>query len=277
MSFEERGVIFDCEGESLVGVVSIPQRARTDIGVLVIVGGPQYRAGSHRQFVQLCRALAGRGIACMRFDYRGMGDATGEAQPFDRVHADIRAALSAFANAAPQVTRFVLWGLCDGASAACLYAAEDERVAGLVLLNPWVRTETTRAKTYLRHYYLARLFDRAFWRKLLGGRVKLREIADGITTMRRAANGAPQGEPTELPSRMAACVQTRAAPVLIVLSEKDFVAREFEDVARSNGMWRDVLDRSEVFRLADADHTFSRAEWKTSVADKSGAWVMALQ
>jgi alpha/beta superfamily hydrolase len=45
--------------------------------VLVIVGGPQYRAGSHRQFTLLARSLAEQGFAVLRFDYRGMGDSTG--------------------------------------------------------------------------------------------------------------------------------------------------------------------------------------------------------
>jgi hypothetical protein len=29
----------------------------------------------------------------------------------------------------------VIWGLCDGASAAMFYAEQDRRVSGLVLLN----------------------------------------------------------------------------------------------------------------------------------------------
>ncbi|MFB1029241.1 MAG: hydrolase 1, exosortase A system-associated, partial [Thauera sp.] len=70
--------IFPCEGEELIGILALPETAVTRLGVLVVVGGPQYRVGSHRQFVLLARALAKSGVPCMRFDYRGMGDATGE-------------------------------------------------------------------------------------------------------------------------------------------------------------------------------------------------------
>ena len=35
----------------------------------------------------------------------------------------------------------------------------DQRITGLVLLNPWVRTDQGAAKTYLKHYYLTRLLD----------------------------------------------------------------------------------------------------------------------
>ena len=79
----------DCAGDALVGVLSEPTAdgvdgTRTaDIGVLLIVGGPQYRAGSHRQFTLLGRALAAAGVPCLRIDYRGMGDAHGDRRAFD--------------------------------------------------------------------------------------------------------------------------------------------------------------------------------------------------
>ena len=47
------------------------------VGVLIIVGGPQYRVGSHRQFVKLSRALSQHNIASMRLDSSGMGDSSG--------------------------------------------------------------------------------------------------------------------------------------------------------------------------------------------------------
>ena len=46
----------------------------------------------------------------MRFDYRGMGDAGGEARSFEDVSADIAAAIAAFRRACPAVERVVLWG-----------------------------------------------------------------------------------------------------------------------------------------------------------------------
>ena len=77
MNYQEQGLVFDCVADSLVGVVAVPERPKVT-GVLIIVGGPQYRIGSHRQFVLISRYLATLGIACMRFDNRSMGDATGD-------------------------------------------------------------------------------------------------------------------------------------------------------------------------------------------------------
>ena len=71
-----------CAGEELVGVLTLPEEP-VHIGVVVIVGGPQYRVGSHRQFVLLARHLAEQGIPTLRFDCRGMGDSSGDQRSFD--------------------------------------------------------------------------------------------------------------------------------------------------------------------------------------------------
>ena len=63
----------------------------------------------------------------------------------------------------------MLWGECDAASAILLYAGLDARVRGAVLLNPWVRTEALQAQAMIKHYYLQRLMQPSFWKKLLGG------------------------------------------------------------------------------------------------------------
>src|SRR5690606_6080356 len=105
---------------------------------------------------QLSRALAREGIPSLRFDYRGMGDSEGDKQRFDDIGQDIRAACDAFCLQTG-LTRIVLWGLCDAASAAMMYAAGDARVEGLVLLNPWLHSEESMARTMVRHYYLQRL------------------------------------------------------------------------------------------------------------------------
>src|SRR5690606_34644237 len=106
-------------------------------GVLIIVGGPQYRVGSHRQFVLLARYLAERGIPVMRFDYRGMGDSDGDMRTFEHVGKDLGSDIDYFFSECSFLKDIVIWGLCDAASAALFYAHQDRRISGLVLLNPW--------------------------------------------------------------------------------------------------------------------------------------------
>jgi exosortase A-associated hydrolase 1 len=178
-AYEEKALVFSCGGEWLVGVATLPIQPGPR-GVLVVVGGPQYRAGSHRQFTLLARALAEQGIPVMRFDYRGMGDSGGAPRSFEDIETDLRCALDQFMDCVPGMREVVLWGLCDGASAAAMYAAGDPRVAGLVLLNPWVRTEEGLAKATLKHYYRQRLFEPALWKKFLRGRFDLRAAVGSL-------------------------------------------------------------------------------------------------
>lgn len=133
----QRVVQFTCQGNSLIGILDLPERPLAR-GVLVVTSGPQYRIGHHRHFTLLARVLAGRGIPVLRFDHRGMGDSEGEARTIDALAEDIDAATRAFFAQVPELSEVVLWGLGDAAMAALRYAQADVRVAGVVLLNPWV-------------------------------------------------------------------------------------------------------------------------------------------
>ena len=113
----EQAIGFDCRGERLVAVLH-PGADDARRGVVIVVGGPQYRVGSHRQFVMLARHLARAGVPVLRFDYRGMGDSEGSHPGFEHVGPDIEAAIDLLCARAPSVREIILWTLCDAASAA---------------------------------------------------------------------------------------------------------------------------------------------------------------
>lgn len=279
MPYEERALSFRCGGDALVGIASVPA-APCARGVLIVVGGPQYRVGSHRQFALLARHLAAHGIAAMRFDYRGMGDSDGEERDFETIQDDIRAALDAFVVAVPGLADVVLWGLCDGASAAAMYAPGDARVRGLVLLNPWVRTDDGVARTTLKHHYRDRLRDPAFWRKLARGRF---DYAGSLTSMLKlvrtafAGRAAAQDGPAALPERMRQGLHAFGGHTLLVIGGADLTGREFCDVAGSTPAWSRLLAAPHVSwrRIDDADHTFSRRAWRDQVAEWTREWVVS--
>jgi len=292
---EEHPVWFDCEGQPLLGIVARPivGTSRTGIGVVIVVGGPQYRVGSHRQFTLLARRLASEGFPTFRFDYRGMGDSPGDPRPFTQIQVDIDAAIRALRECAG-VHKVVLWGLCDAASAVCLYAHTDRRIAGLAQLNPWVRTKEGEAKAYLRHYYLARLRSPEFWRKLFSGGLQWRRSLASMFGFVRSARGVPTGEPERDPATGPAAKAAQAAPlpdrmlrgltgfdgrVLLILSGNDLTAKEFADLLGARPEWRRWARRKGITRhdLAEADHTFSSAQWRDQVADWTGAWLDAWQ
>jgi uncharacterized protein len=286
----EQALAFDCGGQTLVGILHRPAQALPR-GVLVVVGGgPQYRAGGHRQLTLWSRRLAAVGYPVLRFDYRGMGDAQGDFQGFLAVDEDIGCAVDRFCTEVPELREVVLWGECDGASAILLYAARDPRVKGVVLLNPWVRTEALQAQTVLRHYYLQRLLQPSLWKKLLSGQFDLmgswrsalgllRKARQAGASTRPGADPAASGQAISrdlpLTDSLLLGLQRFDGHVLLVMSGRDFIAREFDQLVQASPAWQQALaDRHAVRHdLPEGDHTFSSAVLRGQVIDWGVDWL----
>ena len=282
MTFQEQAIAFACEGEQLLGILCGPVEMATTsgMGVVIVVGGPQYRAGSHRQFVLLTRALAARGHHCLRFDCRGMGDSSGPTQGFEQVGADIHAAIETLRARCPQLRRITLWGLCDGASASLLYLqayGARARVDGLCLLNPWVRSTESLAKTQVKHYYTQRLMQREFWLKLLRGGTGWRALREFAGNLRTAAkrSPAPDSGRNTYQERMAAAWRAFPGQILLLLSGDDYVAKEFLDHAQARPAWAGLLGGGDLERhdLPGIDHTFSTGASRSQAEQLTACWL----
>lgn len=258
MSASEEVILFECGGCRLVGVMHGAANAHSKgrrVAIVNVVGGPQYRVGSHRQFVQMARRLAAEGYPVFRFDYRGMGDSEGDPRSFETISDDIESAIGVVRRQLPGHA-IVLLGLCDGASAILMRSPPGNSVDGVVLLNPWVRTEASVARAYTRHYYGARLLSFDFWRRLVRFEWNFREsIGSFARNLRQSQTEAVVSFVERMRVGFAELVQ----PVLVVLSEHDLTAREFEDFARDNPAWTALMRRSNVrlVHLVGADHTLS--------------------
>lgn len=287
MNYQETPVVFECAGCRLVGIVCLPEMP-TPHGVLIVVGGPQYRSGSHRQFTLLARDLARQDIASFRFDYRGMGDSEGDTRTFEQVNDDVRAALDCFLARAPLVRHAILWGLCDAASAALYYASVgDSRVSGLVLLNPWVHSLPGEQRARLKHYYSKRIADPAFWHKLFVGGVALgSSVADLLRAIKAVLAGSRQdaipaeskplqGAALNYIDRMLVGLRSFQGPVLIVLSGNDLVSQEFQHLADSHPGWKAACSPPKVEKhlLVEANHTFSSHLWREQVSGLTAQWL----
>lgn len=274
----EQAVIFDCAGERMLGIVSPAHRAGT-LGLLILVGGPQYRVGSHRQFLLLARRLAQSSVPVMRFDYRGMGDSSGEMRSFEHMLPDITAAMSAFKAAVPSVEGIVLWGLCDGASECLMYwhATQDRRVAGMVLMDPWITLHEEFAKSQMRHY-VARPFQREFWQKLFGGGIDiggaLRDFAAVIAKTRDRAASPTATPEMSFQEQMMRGMDSFKGPVLLLLSG-DLTARDFLRHCETHPQWQQLIEKSNVDRaeIPEANHTFASAASRRQVEELTMDWL----
>ena len=262
----------------MVGILSLPA-APGPRGVLIVTGGPQYRVGSHRQFVLLARALAAHGWPVLRFDLRGMGDSEGSARDYRAAGPDIAGALTQFFDAVPTLREVALWGLCDGATAAACHAPRDARVYALILLNPWVRSSAGLARATLRHYYLPRLLQGAFWRKLASGGVRMGASLASLRQVAAATQGqtqATQEDDGPAPALLRALTQFQGK-VLLILSGDDLGAREWQALLHGDGAWRAVAARAQwtQVQVDGANHTFASAAWRGEVEQLCARWLQS--
>jgi exosortase A-associated hydrolase 1 len=266
----------------MAAIAHLPEPRRATCGVVIVVGGPQYRVGSHRQFVLLARELAAQGIPVLRFDLPGMGDSSGDPVGFERADSAIRAAVDCLVAAAPGIDQVCLWGLCDGAAAALMYAPSDARVSALVLANPWVRSESGLAQSYLDAYYGRRLRSAAFWRKIVRDPATAFKAAVGLVANLRRASGrkaeSRQGsDDRSFLGRMLRGGEHFRGRMLVLLSGRDLVATEFELALGRWQRWASAFSgpRVRIEKHPEANHTFSRREWRDWVAARTAEFIVA--
>lgn len=288
----EKPIVFESAGHPLVGMLH-QAAGEPDLGVLIMVaGGPQYRIGGHRQLVLWSRKMSSHGFPVFRFDFQGMGDSYGEYLGFEKAEANIRSALDKFFAEVPSLKQVVLWGECNACSASLFYAHKDPRVAGIVMLNPWVRTEQGQAKAVVKHYYLQRLTQRSFWAKVLSLRFDVLGSLRSAIQMIKLARGSKSSagiadaeglhagaDSLPLPERMLAGLSRFKGRIMLVMSGRDMVSKEFDDMLQAVPEWHDRLAACATVRhdLEFADHTFSTGEWRDQVAEWGVDWLLKLR
>ena len=169
---------FACEGETLAATLD---EAPGTTGLLIVSGGNEIRSGAHRGMAMLAHRLAATGTPVFRYDRRGVGDSTGDNGGFLSAEPDLIAAVAAFRNAAPHVTRLIGFGNCDAASTLALFG----RSAGfdkVVLANPWViePIDGLPPAAAIRHHYRTALRDPATWRRALSGNLNILKLIKGL-------------------------------------------------------------------------------------------------
>ena len=284
-TMNEIPIVFESNATPLVGMLHQAQ-GNPELGVLVMVaGGPQYRIGGHRQLVLWARKFAAQGFPVFRFDFRGMGDSYGEYVGYENAEDDIRAAIDRLYQECPSLKGVVLWGECNACSASLFYAHKDQRVLGIVMLNPWVRTEEGQARAVVKHYYLNRLTERSFWNKVFTLKFDiLGSMRSAVKMIAKARGNSGKGsslpvmDRRPLPERMLEGLTHFRGRIMMVMSGRDLVPKEFDDLVARVPVWKEQLAarQTERHELPYADHTFSSGEWREQVAVWGIDWLQGL-
>ena len=177
--------------KTLVGVISEPQApAGRGPAVILSNAGLIHRIGPNRIYVKLARLLAQQGFIVLRFDLSGVGDSLPrpDLMPVEQFTiADVTQAMDYLAQAYGS-QRFVLMGHCAGAYHSFRTAAQDARVAGVVMINPdggeadWVDYDRKRklARYYENYYGKKVLLDPQRWKRFFNGQISYRDVLKNI-------------------------------------------------------------------------------------------------
>jgi len=153
MSVNEEALYFPSHGRRLFGFLHVPgtgsfprtestrpPAASENVPALSLVVCHPFgdeKKCSHRALAETARALAGAGVAVLRFDFTGCGDSGGDFRDatVTKWKEDVHSALDLLAERIGGGTRG-LFGLRLGASIAALVAAERSDVQRLILWEP---------------------------------------------------------------------------------------------------------------------------------------------
>ncbi|NND69021.1 MAG: hydrolase 1, exosortase A system-associated [Halioglobus sp.] len=281
----ERPLVFSCEGDDMLGIVHAPA-GHASLGLLIVIaGGPQYRAGVGRGMVSMARRLASEGIAVMRFDHRGLGDSAGTFRGFENYAPDLQAAVDAFLREVPGLDGVVVWGGCDAASGIMIHGHALRGVTALGLGNPWVYIPEIQ-EAVIQQHYRERLLQWSFWRKLLRFeynladyiRGALRKVGRKLTGLFSSADAEQGGGGGTFVDRMLAGFTHFEGPVLFVISGASMASREFDELIQRDAAWSTVYGRDNCRRIdfPEADQTFSDAASRESLNAALVEWLREL-
>jgi len=235
-------IAFPCDGETLVGTIDA---AAGTTGLLIVSGGNEIRCGAHRGMALLAQAVAAAGYPVLRYDRRGIGDATGRNRGFLSAEADLVAAAAGFRRHIPRLERIVGFGNCDAATTLALFGS-GAGIDRLLLANPWTieSPDDLPPAAAIRATYRRRLTDPHAWARLLTGRV---DMAKALRGLRKATAKPASG----LAARVVGAIEAWGANAQVILADGDATAQAYAAAARHLPATRIPTDSHSFARLPD--------------------------
>jgi len=187
----EKAVLFG-KFNTLIGVVAEPGfPTQVDRPAVILSNaGLIHRIGPNRIYVKLARSLAANGHIVLRFDLSGVGDSLPrpDHMPIEQFTIDDTLQAMEFLAETYGSQRFILMGHCAGAYHSFRTAAQDQRVTGVVMMNPdggevdWVEYDRNRklARYYENYYSKKTLLDLNRWKRFFSRQVSYRNVIRNI-------------------------------------------------------------------------------------------------
>ncbi|MDP6740518.1 MAG: alpha/beta fold hydrolase [Planctomycetota bacterium] len=285
----ERVVQID-SGGGLVGITTQPtEGGEQGLPTFVFLNaGLTHRVGPSRLHVRMARALADQGFPSLRFDWSGLGDsgARHDNMPVgESIISETREAMD-FLTRTTGAQKFILIGICSGATVSFLTAQQDERAVGVALINAQSHLhgvsaelgEALRARTMTRHSYRIALrssFRKKNWRKVLGGRISMGGVLQSMFLAPiRALLGVGKGAslPAFDPVAETRILTDRGVRVLHLYSEGDEGLDYFQEVLGGQGAERMAKTGAETEVILGANHVFTLLWTQDRLASEVCDW-----
>lgn len=279
MSVRDEALRFGPEAQ-LVGIVSHPSTGTAgrlpSHAFVILNAGVLHRVGPHRLHVVLAWHIASSGVASLRLDLGGIGDSvtTSDAATFrETAVADTRAAMTGLTGAIG-AQRFVLFGVCSGADNSIATALVDDRVAGIVVVDPATYPTTRSQLRYLR----ARIAEHGGPRAAVqwGVRAAQRRIRDAVTeltTRRGDITPAPGREPPPAPvfHRQLLTLAERGVRVFAIYS--GIHGAGYNHPEQLFERFPDLRGRIDVAFFPGANHTFTELAAQSDLITTVTGWM----
>jgi pimeloyl-ACP methyl ester carboxylesterase len=263
---------------SLLGIVAEPaQRVSIEPAVIILNAGIIHRVGPSRIGVALARFLAARGYRVLRFDLSGIGDSPRD--PADRsletaVLQDVTDAIELMTQPTDHTDGVVLFGICSGADNAFYIGAEDDRVRGMVLVDPTIHpTAGFRVRKLL-----ARLLSARSWWNVLSGRsllLRARRVLERHPRRPPGYYGLLTVDPQQAAAR-ARAMSSRGAEFLYILTGGVGAYCNYPGQVADALSGAIPAQQLQVEWRPQADHVLTRDEDRAWLCDRTAAWLAGL-
>ena len=249
----QKPLYFENKGQLIAGTLHLPSAPGPHPGVIFCHGFTGHKAEAHFLFVKAARELAKRGIASLRFDFRGSGESEGEfseMSPATEID-DARRALHVLAEQ-PELdaTRLGVVGLSMGGLVAACVAGREPSIRSTVL---WAAVAERSIMSRLTQENRA-LLDTQGWMDI--GGLKLGRIFfdnDGkIDPLAEIAG-----------SKSAVLIVHGKADAAVPV---DHAEKYLAAVGQPGRKKRKLV-------LDEADHTFNRVGWEAEVINATASWL----
>jgi len=252
---KQKPFYFHNHNQLIAGTLHFPDGPGPHPGVIFCHGFTGHKSEAHFLFVKASRALAGRGMASLRFDFRGSGESEGEfveMTPSAEI-SDARCALRAFAGEAEvDERRLGVIGLSLGGLVAACTAGREPMIKSVVLWS--AVAENTRLSQIAADDDMRRQLDSRGWIDLGGLKLGRDFLKDSATI-----------DPIEELAKS-------NAPVLIIHGTAD-ASVPFKHAEKYHAVLNTPGRKVKLTLMEGVDHTFNRLDWEASVIEATADWL----